>query len=177
MLQVGETRLNKFGRSVSEDFLKMFTFPLLQGDQNTALSDPSSIVITQSTAKAFFGDDDPIGKIIRVDNDREQKVTGVVADVPKNSAFRFDYLLPFSFYEATQPWVKRSINNWDNNSFQMYVQLRDGATEAETNEAIKDVIKDNNTKAPTAKLFLHPMSKWRLLVYSHRHFCSGYCLH
>lgn len=161
-LQVGENRLNKFGRCVSEEFLKMFTFPLIHGDQNSALNDPSSIVITESTAKAFFGDADPIGKTIRIDNDRDQKVTGVIADVPKNSAFRFDYLLPFSFYEATQPWVKRSKDNWDNNSFQMYVQLRDGATEAETNEAIKDVIKENNTKSPTAKLFLHPMSKWRL---------------
>jgi len=162
MLQVGENRLNKFGRCVSEDFLKMFTFPLIHGDQNSALNDPSSIVITESTAKAFFGDADPIGKTIRIDNDRDQKVTGVIADVPKNSAFRFDYLLPFSFYEATQSWVKRSKDNWDNNSFQMYVQLRDGATEAETNEAIKDIIKENNAKAPTAKLFLHPMSKWRL---------------
>lgn len=162
MLQVGENRLNKFGRCVSEEFLKIFTFPLIKGDENSALSDPSSIVITQSTAQSFFGDEDPIGKTIRIDNDRDQKVTGVIADVPKNSAFRFDYLLPFSFYEATQPWIKRAKDHWDNNSFQMYVKLLDGATEAETNEAIKDIIKENNAKAPTAKLFLHPMSKWRL---------------
>lgn len=162
MLQVGENRMNKFGRCVSEDFLKMFTFPLIKGDQQHALDDPTSIVITESTAKAMFGDAEPMGQYIRIDNDREQKVTGVVRDVPKQSAFRFDYLLPFGFYEATQPWVRNSKNRWDNNSFQMYVQLHDGATEEETNQSIVNIIKDNNPKAPTAKLFLHPMSKWRL---------------
>jgi putative ABC transport system permease protein len=162
MLQVGEKRMNKFGRSVSEDFLKMFTFPLIKGDQNHALDDPTSIVITESTAKAFFGDAEPMGQFIRIDNQHELKVTGVVRDVPKQSAFRFDYLLPFSYFEATWPWVQNAKNRWDNNSFQMYVQLHDGATEAETNAAIHNIIKENNPKAPTAKLFLHPMSKWRL---------------
>ncbi|MCW5911740.1 MAG: ABC transporter permease [Cyclobacteriaceae bacterium] len=162
MLQVGEKRMNKFGRCVSEDFLKMFTFPLVKGDDEHALDDPTSIVITESTAKALFGDDEPMGQLIRIDNDREQKVTGVVRDVPRQSAFRFDYLLPFGFYEATQPWVQRAKNQWDNNSFPIFVQLHDGATEEDTNAAIVNIVNENNPKAPTAKLFLHPMSKWRL---------------
>ena len=162
MLQVGETRINKMQLSVSQDFLKMFTFPLIKGDANHALDELTSIVITESTAKALFGDADPMGQFIRIDNDREQKVTGVVRDVPRQSKFRFDFLLPFSYYEATQPWIRNSKGNWDNNSFQMYVQLQDGATEAETNAAIQNIIRENNPNAPTAKLFLHPMSKWRL---------------
>ena len=162
MLQVGETRINKMQLSVSQDFLKMFTFPLIKGDANHALDELTSIVITESTAKALFGDADPMGQFIRIDNDREQKVTGVVRDIPRQSKFRFDFLLPFSYYEATQPWVRNSKGNWDNNSFQMYVQLQDGATEAETNAAIQNIIRENNPNAPTAKLFLHPMSKWRL---------------
>lgn len=162
MLQVGETRINKMQLSVSQDFLKMFTFPLIKGDANHALDELTSIVITESTAKALFGEADPLGQFIRIDNDREQKVTGVVRDVPRQSKFRFDFLLPFSYYEATQPWIRNSKGNWDNNSFQMYVQLQDGATEAETNAAIQNIIKENNPNAPTAKLFLHPMSKWRL---------------
>lgn len=162
MLQVGETRINKMQLSVTQDFLKMFTFPLVKGDANHALDELTSIVITESTAKALFGDADPMGQFIRIDNDREQKVTGVVRDAPKQSKFRFDFLLPFSYYEATQPWIPRSKDNWDNNSFQMYVQLQEGATESETNAAIQNIIKENNPNAPTAKLFLHPMSKWRL---------------
>ena len=162
MLQVGEKRMNKFGRSVSEDFLRMFTFPLIKGDKNTALNDPNSIVLTESTAKALFGEADPMGKFVRVDNGQELKVTGVVHDVPKQSEFRFDYLLPFAYYTATQPWVQRFKDSWDNNSFQMYVLLNEGATEAEVNNSISNIIKDNTPKAPTAKLFIHPMSKWRL---------------
>jgi putative ABC transport system permease protein len=162
MLQVGEKRLNKFGLSASEDFFKIFSFEMIKGDSSTALSDPSSIVITESTAKAFFDDEDPINKLIKVDNGQELKVTGVVKDVPVQSFARFDYVLPFSYYEATQSWVRYAKDTWDNNSFQMYVQLQPGATEADVNSSIKDIIKDNNPQAPTAKLFLHPMSKWRL---------------
>ncbi len=169
MLQVGEKRMNKFGRSVSEDFLKMFTFPLIKGDQSHALDEPTSIVITESTAKALFGDAEPMGQFIRVDNQNELKVTGVVRDVPEQSAFRFDYLLPFGYFEANWPWVQNAKDRWDNNSFQMYVQLHPGATEAETNTAIRDIIRENNPKAPTAQLFLHPMSKWRL----HSNFDEG----
>lgn len=162
MLQVGEKRLNKLGLSASEDFFKVFTFDMVKGDPNTALSDPSSIVITESTAKTFFDDADPINQLIKVDNGQELKVTGVVKDVPRQSFFRFDYVMPFAYYEATQSWVRYSKDNWNNNSFQMYVQLQPGASEAEVNNSIENIIKDNNPKAPTAKLFLHPMSKWRL---------------
>lgn len=162
LLQVGEKKMTEMGYSVSEDFLKMFSFTLIKGDQQHALDEPTSIVITESTAKSFFGDVDPIGQVIRIDNHRDQKVTGVIADFPKQSQFQFDFLLPFSFYEATNSWVGRAKGSWDNNSFQIFVQLREGASEAETNDAIRNIIKDNNPKSPTAKLFLHPMSKWRL---------------
>lgn len=162
MLQVGDKRLTKMGLSASEDFFKVFSFEMMKGDPNTALSDPSSIVITESTAKTFFGDQDPINQLIKVDNGQDLKVTGVVKDVPRQSFFEFEYVMPFAYYEATQSWVRYSKDNWNNNSFQMYVQLQPDATESEVNNSIKDIIKDNNPKAPTAKLFLHPMSKWRL---------------
>lgn len=163
MLQVNEKRLNKMGLSASEDFFKVFSFNMIKGDPAKALSEPNAIVLTESTAHAFFGNEDPINKLIKIDNDREQKVTGIIKDIPSNSFLnRFDYILPFSFYEATQSWVRYSKDSWNNNSFQLYVQLQPGATEAEVNNAIKDLIKENNPKAPTAVLFLHPMSKWRL---------------
>lgn len=162
MLQVEDAKLNKFGLCASPEFFTVFSFEMVKGNPATALSEPTSIVITESTAKAFFGEEDPINKTIKIDNDREQKVTGVVKDVPRNSFFKFDYVLPFSFYEATQPWVKYTYNNWDNNTFQMYVQLQEGATEADVNNQIINIIKDNNKRAPTAELFLHPMNKWRL---------------
>lgn len=162
MLQVGDKRLNKFGLSASEDFFKIFSFNMVKGDPNTALKEPNSIVITESTAKTFFNDQDPINQLIKIDNGQELKVTGVVKDVPKQSFFNFEYVLPFTYYEATQSWVRYSMENWNNNSFQMYVELQPGATEADVNNSIRDIVKDNNPKAPTAQVFLHPISKWRL---------------
>jgi putative ABC transport system permease protein len=129
MLQVGDKRLNKMGLSASEDFFKIFSFNMVKGDPNTALKEPNSIVITESTAKTFFNDQDPINQLIKIDNGQELKVTGVVKDVPKQSFFNFDYVLPFTYYEATQSWVRYSMENWNNNSFQMYVELQPGATE------------------------------------------------
>lgn len=163
MLQVGEKRMNKLGLCASEDFFKVFSFTMIQGDPATALNEINSIVVTESTAKALFGDQDPINQLVKIDNDREMKVTGVIEDVrSKRTSFLFDYVLPFRYYEATQPWVQNSKDVWDNNSFQMYVLLREGATEAEVNSQISSILKDNNPKAPTARLFLHPMNKWRL---------------
>lgn len=169
MLEVGDKHLNKMGLSATEDFFNMFSFNMVMGDPATALKDPNSIVITESTAKTFFGDEDPINQLIQIDKGEQLKVTGVVKDVPAQSFFRFDYVLPFTYYEATQGWVRNSKENWNNNSFQLYVQLQPGATEANVNVSIQDIIKENNQKAPTAKLFLHPMSKWRL----HSNFENG----
>jgi len=162
MLQVGDKRLNRYGLSASEDFFNMFSFEMVTGDVNTALADPNAIVITESTAKAFFENRDPINQLIRIDNNQELKVTGVVKDVPKQSEFRFDYVLPFAYFESTNFWVRNAKPLWDNNAFQMYVFLQPQASEADVNDHIQDLVKDNNPKAPTAKLFLHPMSKWRL---------------
>jgi putative ABC transport system permease protein len=162
MLQVGEKRLTKIGLSVTEDFLKMFSFPLSEGDNNTALNDPTSIVLTESTAKSLFGETEAMGQFVRIDNGKELKVTGIAKDVPKQSEFSFDYLLPFAYYEAINPWIGNIKNSWNDNSFLVYVQLHEGTTEDEVNREIGGLVKRNNAKAPTAKLFLHPMSKWRL---------------
>lgn len=162
LLQVGEKRLSKMGLSATEDFFKVFSFNMIKGDPNTALAGSTSIVITESTAKSLFADRDPINQFIKVDNGQELKVTGVIKDVPPQSSFSFDYVLPFAYYESTQFWISNAKKGWDNNSFQMYVQLQAGASEAIVNNSIQNILKDNNPKAPTAKLFLHPASKWRL---------------
>jgi putative ABC transport system permease protein len=161
LLTVDDKGYNKFGISATEDFFKMFTFNMVMGDPNTALIDPTSIVITESTAKTLFGNQDPMNQLIKVDNNKELKVTGVVKDVPEQSAFKFDYVFPFAFYNATQPWVKFTIDNWKSNSFQMYVQLQPDAKFAEVNQSIKNLIKENNPEAKM-ELLLHPMSQWRL---------------
>src|SRR5688572_30663392 len=111
LLTVGDTRIRKRAYYAGEEFLTMFEFPLLQGNAAQVLAEPYTIVLTESTAKALFGDEDPIGKIIRVDNKDDLKVTGLLKDVPSNSSFQFDALLPWKLYE-TNDWVKRNLDNW-----------------------------------------------------------------
>src|SRR5258708_19352085 len=84
LLTVGDKHLNKRAYYASEEFLEMFQFPLISGNAEQVLDDPANIVITQSTAKAYFGDDDPMGKIIRVDNENHLKLFGVLKDIPAN---------------------------------------------------------------------------------------------
>ena len=94
----------------------MFEFPLLQGNAEFVLDEPTSIVITESTAQALFGDEDPINKIIRIDDESDLKVTGVLADIPKNSTFEFDFLMNWELNEKTAQWVANSKDNWGNYS-------------------------------------------------------------
>jgi putative ABC transport system permease protein len=162
LLTVGENRFNKMGLAVTEDFLKMFSFDLLKGNPETALDDPTSIVLTESTAKALFGDQDPINQLVKIDNNREQKVTGIIKDVPEQSTFQFDVLLPFSFFEATQSWIPQIKDDWNSNTFQMYVELQPNSTLADANESIKNLVKENKKEARSEELFLHPMDQWRL---------------
>ena len=82
------------GAYVSPDFLQMFSFPLLAGDAKTALSQPNSLVIDETTAKKYFGTTDALGKMFKINNESSYKVTGVLHDVPKNSSLRFNFLMP-----------------------------------------------------------------------------------
>ncbi len=102
-----DKRMNKRGFNVSEEFLEMFQFPLIAGNAGQVLDDASNIVITESTAKALFGDEDAMNKIIRVDNQYDLKVAGVLRDVPANSSFQFDFLLPYKHWHNTSEWVRR----------------------------------------------------------------------
>lgn len=162
LIAAGDNKLSKMGTAATEDFLKMFNFTLLKGNSATALGDPSSIVLTQSLAKALFGDEQPLNRVVKIENQHEFKVTGIIEDVPSQSTLQFDFLLPFSYFEATQDWVKRSKGDWTNNSFKLFVELQPKASVDEVNSAIKYLVKENNARASTAEVFLHPMSKWRL---------------
>jgi ABC-type antimicrobial peptide transport system permease subunit len=146
----------------SEDFFKMFSFEIIAGDPSTALNDPLSIVITESTARSLFEDSDPINQFIRINNDDELRVTGVVKDVPAQSSLKFNYVISYGFYEATQEWLKYSKTRWDNNISQLFVELHENAPIEKVNSDIENIIRDNNPNNPQSQLFLHPISYWRL---------------
>ena len=127
LLTVEDNRIIKKGYFVSEEFLEMFEFSLKTGNATQVLDDPRSVVITEATAKALFGNEDPINKVIRVDNENDLKVTGVLFNVPSNSSFQFDFLMTWKFREQINDWVRRNTTNWGNYSFQVFVALNNTA--------------------------------------------------
>jgi ABC-type antimicrobial peptide transport system permease subunit len=162
LLVVEDKKLYLDGYFVSEEFLTMFEFPLLYGNPADVLNDATAIVITEETAQKFFGDDDPINKIIRVDDTGDLKVTGVLKDIPKNSSFQFDYLLAWKYRRASNPWVKENEDNWGNYSFQVFVELSDPAKVEEVNDILKPMLADHGQDDFKSELFLYPLLRWRL---------------
>jgi len=163
-LLVGNKKIYMNGAAIGSDFLKMFQYPLLKGNPTTVLKDAYSIVLTESTAKALFGDADPIDKIVRIDNKHDVKVTGVMQDVPKNSSLQFNYLLPFSYSEQTEDWMKDARTTYYNNSFQMFVQLQPNADYAKLAPKIRNIVYNGGVKMRPAKpmVLLHPLKYWHL---------------
>ncbi len=163
-LLVGTKKLYMNGAAIGSDFLKMFQYPLIKGNKNDVLKDPFSIVLTESTAKALFGATDPVGKLVKIDNKYNVKVTGVMNDVPKNSTLQFSYLLPFAFNEATQDWMKNVRTTYYNNSFQIFVQLKAGVDYAKLAPKIRNIVYKGGPKMRPVKpvVLLHPLADWHL---------------
>ncbi len=163
-LLVGDKKLYLGGGAAGADFFKMFQYPFVKGNANSALKDIYSIVLTESTAKALFGDADPMGKEVRFDNSQNLKVSGVIKDIPKNSTLQFHYITPFAFAEATQDWVKLGRTKWTWNSFSAYVELEPGVSYAQIAPKIKGIVDKRSPEMHVAKpeVFLHPLKDWHL---------------
>ncbi|MFC2165043.1 ABC transporter permease [Acidobacteriota bacterium] len=102
-------------------FFSIFTIPLLKGDPFTALSNPNSLVLNQNTAEKYFGQEDPMGKTLRLDDRDDYKVTGVFDRIPSNSHFHFDILLSMPSLKESKELI------WLNNNFNTYILLSEGA--------------------------------------------------
>jgi putative ABC transport system permease protein len=162
LLAVGDTRLTKKGYFASEEFLEVFEFRLKTGNAEQVMDDPRSIIITEATAKAMFGDEDPINKVIRIDNENDLKVTGVLYNLPSNSTFQFDFLMTWKFREQINEWVRKNTTNWGNYSFQVFVELNDQKNEAAVGKSIKMLLQEHDQKDTKPEFFLYPMLRWRL---------------
>lgn len=163
-LLAGNKKLLIKGGSVAPDFLKIFRYPMVKGDTNSVLKDVYSIVLNESTAKALFGNDDPLNKTIRIDNQHDVKVTGVMKDIPANASLQFSYLLPFSYKIMTEDWMKNIHTQWNNNSFEIFVKLQPGVTNAQIAAQIKGLVYQYNPPVRPVKpeVILHPLKDWHL---------------
>jgi putative ABC transport system permease protein len=166
-LMYGEKKISKFGHFIGQEAIQMFSIKIIAGNKDP-LREAYSIVLTEETAKILFGKENAIGKVVKLDNQTNLKVTAVVEKEPKNSSFSFDYLIPWQLQESLYDWIKLyHKTNWGNNSWQAFVQLNENASFATVNNKIKNVVISHFTDENTLKhilpeVFIHPMAKWRL---------------
>lgn len=122
LFTVGDKHLNAQGYFTDPSFLSMFSFPLLKGNAINALGSISSIVVTEKFANKLFGTTDAMGKVVRIDSTDNFTVTAVLKDLPNNTSFQFDYLLPWQYMKK----IGYDDEYWGNNSIQTYILLKPG---------------------------------------------------
>jgi putative ABC transport system permease protein len=160
IITYGDAKLKKQGCTVSEHFFDMFSWKFIKGNAATAIPDPYSIVLTQSAAKALFGNSDPINKVVRIDNEYNAKVTAILADLPGNSTFQFDFINTFNY---SGDYVKQAMANWQNSSWSVFIQTVPGANIQLLNKNINDIKKQHDPDdKKISTYFAFPMNKWRL---------------
>ena len=141
-------------------FLSMFSFPLLRGDAATALTDPYSMVLTESVARRFFGDKDPMGETILVFGVMNFKVTGILADLPDNSEFSFELLIPYKRTNPDESWWYPSGN--ESFSHYTFVELSPGVDAKTVGASIRDIIAKHTDGRVDTETFMQPISKCHL---------------
>ncbi|MGN6532666.1 MAG: ABC transporter permease, partial [Ginsengibacter sp.] len=164
ILTVGDKKIISQGLWVESVFPSMFSLKMIQGTQN-ALSDPSSVLLSATVAKALFNDSDPMHQTVRFDNKYDFKVGGVFEDLPQNSTlYESKLFLPWDKYITTENWLKNASTQWNNHSWQAYVQVKDHADIDKLSEKIKNasMVHKNAATEGEESLLLHPMTRWRL---------------
>jgi putative ABC transport system permease protein len=157
ILAAGDKKLARKGMWVQPDFAQMFTLTMVRGS-HYALKDPSSVLLSQSLAKAIFSESDPLNKIVRVGNKFDLKVAGVYEDLPHNTSFyNIQLLLP---WEHEENWLNKQ-KDWDNHCGQLFVQLNGQADFDKTTEKIKQV-PTPFIKKIKEEIMLHPVDKLHL---------------
>ncbi len=155
------SRPGNYMQPMAPEFLNL---EITRGEKD-GLREINSIMLSESTAEALFGKEDPVGKVVKISNEFDLNVSAVYKDIPFNNSFNdTDYIIPWDHYVANREWIKESLENWGNNSFQLFVQVADNVNMASVSEAIRNVKKDLNedTAEFNPQLFLLPMEDWYL---------------
>ena len=136
-----KTFYNDYLSTADSTFFEIFTFPFIKGDPHSALKNRSSIVLTESMARKYFGDEDPMGKVLSIiQPSLTFTVTGLIKDVPENSHLHFDCIIPIvNFWE----WWDGRESGWDMIMFYTYIQLYPKSSPEDVGQKIAAVLNEN----------------------------------
>src|ERR1022692_1735152 len=171
LYSMGDKSVYASGNYAEPSLFSMFTLPFAEGNAGNAFKQLHSIVITEKTAKKFFGaDKNVVGRTVRMDKKQDYVVTGVLKDLPENSTLQFEWLAPFKVWYDENPWAA----NWGNFGLTTYVELKPGADPSKLNSQLLNPKYDfttqkNESSASTVHVFLFSMNDWRL----HNDFDNG----
>ncbi|NAS13328.1 ABC transporter permease [Poritiphilus flavus] len=163
-LEYKETNIPRQGNFMQSEAPELLDLKIVKGERD-GLREVNSIMLNESTAHALFGNEDPIGKVIRVQKTFDLMVTAVYQDIPFNTTFRdLTFIIPWKHYQANNEWVAGNVDSWGTNSFQLFVRIADKVSMTEVSKSIGDVILENNENfaASSPKIFLLPMQDWYL---------------
>jgi putative ABC transport system permease protein len=152
MLTIKDKNIKAKGWHVGSDYFKIFSYKLVEGTADKVLADKFSIVISRALAIRLFGTDkDVMGKIVQISHDKSFNVTGLMENVPGNSSYQYDYLVPYQVFLDNNAWLKE----WGNNGPSTFIVLKDGtdpvAFEAKFKDYVKGKKKDSHVTLFLAK--------------------------
>ena len=164
LFSIGDRTVTATGKYSEPSVFSMFTLPFVEGGTDNPFVQLHSIVITQKTAKKFFGDDKIIiGRIVRMDHKQDFVVTGVLKDLPENFTFQFEWLAPFKNWYDENTWAQK----WNNFGLSTYVELKPGVDVISLNKVLLNPLYDFTTQKTessksTVHVFLFGMTDWHL---------------
>src|SRR5687768_115268 len=165
ILSAGDKKLSVEGNYMDADAARMLTLKMLKGNYD-GLKDPHSILLSASAAKSIFGNEDPMDKLMKIDNKLQVKVTGVYEDLPSNTKFsKLRFIAPWDLYASSEKWIQEARDQWGYNSFQLFAQINEHADFDKVNALVKNAKLDkvpDDDKRFKPEIFLHPMSQWQL---------------
>jgi putative ABC transport system permease protein len=170
IIGTAEKKILKAGMFTEPEFPAMMTLNMLAGSVN-GLKDMNSILLAESLAKTLFGKENPINKIVSLNNKANVQVAGVYEDFPDNTSFKdVSFLASWQLFMSFDRYAKHASTQWDENSFQLFVQLKEGADFGNVSSTIRDIrMKREDPPGYKPEFFIHPMSKWHL----HGDFTNG----
>ena len=165
IITYGDKMFLKPGAYFEPGVADMLGLEMIHGTRN-GLADMNSIMMSESVAASYFGNENPIGRIVRLNNKVDVEVTGVYKDLPYNTSFRdMTIILPWSLYLSQNKWVREMDDQWDSNFTRTFAMIGAHIDMESASEKIKHV-KLNRVSAEDRRynpiMFLHPMSKWHL---------------
>lgn len=163
LVELGDKSIKENGMYADPSVLSMYSLPFIYGKPDNALNKPNSVVVSETMSKKFFGNSNPVGKVLKMNIkgaysvDGLYTVTGVFKDLPTNCYYHFQWLSPYTTWEDANTWLKP----WNNNLTETIIELAPTANPASINKQLKNYLGTKVTGS-TNQCFLFGMNDWHL---------------